>query len=108
MTKKILFFTKPHGVYVAGDVAGFDEVTAKKFAAVAVPYNPEIHDLKKKPADPASAPDVVAALADIAAREAAVTLREAAVGDPAELVDPAVKDGKAAIGEPPKMTGGKA
>jgi hypothetical protein len=109
MTKKILFFTKPHGVYVAGDVAGFDPAVAAKLSAVAVAYDPEVHDRKNKPADPAATSGLDAKLADLAEREADVLRREAALaGLPAgEAIEPAVKDASKGAGEPPKVTASK-
>ena len=79
--KVILKFTKAHGVYVPGDVAGFEPVTAERFVAaqVAVKFDKAEHGTGKVVGDRGASPELTAALADLQAREDAVAKREAAL-----------------------------
>lgn len=107
-------FIRAHGVYNAGEVAGFDAQTCANLilAKAAVAYVPE-----DQPKD--AAPDVLAQLqermAELDAREAELAAREAAVaGAPAPVVadtgksadaEGAGKNAAPAGGEPPKQGG---
>jgi hypothetical protein len=101
MSKVILQFTKGHGRYVKGDVAGFDSVTAQKLRGVTMPYNA---------AAKAAVVEVNALDArekELAARELDFETRLAAVGGLSALAtepaagDPPVQGNKAAAGDPP-------
>lgn len=104
-------FIRAHGVYNAGEVAGFDAQTCANLimAKVAVAYVPE-----DQPKD--AAPDVLAQLqervAELDAREAKLAALEAAAGKaapaPADAAKPAEpedagKNSAPAGGEPPKQ-----
>jgi hypothetical protein len=84
MTNKVILkFTNAHGVYVPGDVAGFEPVTAERFIAAkaAVKFNKEEHSTGKVVGDPGASPEMTAALADLKEREEAVAAREEALVD---------------------------
>lgn len=79
--KVILKFEQAHGVYVPGDVAGFEQATAERFIAakVAVKFDKAEHGTGKVVGDPGASPELTAALADLNAREAALAAREEAL-----------------------------
>ncbi|EBA11788.1 hypothetical protein RCCS2_17706 [Roseobacter sp. CCS2] len=73
-----MFFTKAHGIYVPGDIAGFDPDMAEKLKAVAEKYDPKKHSRKKPNAEVATA-EINARTSELDAREAALAEREAAL-----------------------------
>lgn len=105
--KVILKFNKAHGVYVPGDVAGFEQGTAERFIAakVAVRFNKDEHGTGKVVGDPGASPEMTAALADLKAREEAVAAREEALVNvvAGQVVEKSGKtDSKVENGAPPK------
>lgn len=98
MSKVILEFTKGHGRYVKGDVAGFDEERAEKLRAVTKPYD-------EKAKEKVLEIDVLAKReADLARREQELELRLAAEasGDAPKATDAS----SAKAGDPPAQGGG--
>jgi hypothetical protein len=106
MAKNILKFTKPYGIYVVGDVAGFSDAMAEKLRGVAVPYDKKKHDLKADVGgmDPR---DLERQLQAIAEREVAVAMREAALSEPGAITPPpgGVVPVAVAAGDPVALTG---
>ncbi|KQI66962.1 hypothetical protein AN189_18070 [Loktanella sp. 3ANDIMAR09] len=104
MTDKVIMkFTKAHGVYVPGDVAGFDPVRAAKLQAVARPFDPEKDDLRKVSPGGISDAELTAGLQDLAAREAAVAEREAELAAKLAALESAggAGTGEKTAGDPP-------
>jgi hypothetical protein len=123
MTNKVILkFTKAHGVYVPGDVAGFEPVTAERFIAakVAVKFDKAAHGTGKITGDPGASPELTAALADLNAREVALSKREEALvaaeadraavkagGADSSVAKPGKTDSTVENGAPPKTPASK-
>ncbi|MGB1388623.1 MAG: hypothetical protein ACPG61_07025 [Paracoccaceae bacterium] len=118
MSKVILKFTKSHGPYVKGDIAGFDPEKAAKLKGVTVAYVAKAEKamdaaLAKSIADGTFEKDARATMdelerraLDLKEREAALAEREAALDAPAGDGNGAT-DTKAADGKAKKAGGGE-
>jgi hypothetical protein len=119
--KTILKFTRAHGPYNKGDIAGFDAVkaTALQVRGLARPHDAEQAASMAQAADGLTGAELKAARAelvevadDLASREAALAKREAELDGSADVVDASrdaekVKDDSdtTAKGKPPVQGG---
>jgi hypothetical protein len=107
MSKVILQFTKGHGRYVKGDIAGFDSDTARKLRGVTMPYNAAANAANMVMAAVEEVNALDAREKELAAREAEFEARVAAAADISALAtepaagDPPAQGNKAAAGDPP-------
>ncbi len=97
MSKKVtMFFKKAHGIYVPGDIAGFDADQARQLGSAAEKYDPKKHS-KTKPTAEAFDAEMAARTSELDAREAALAEREAALETSA---DDQTKTGKPTTKKP--------
>ena len=119
MSKVVMKFFKGHGVYVAGDIAGFEPEKAAKLKSVARPYDAKSEAEQAKQMErigTAEARDMLAQAeadfaakaADLEAREAALAEREAALDGGAEGAATPAKGKASGKGEPPAQGGADA
>ncbi|WP_435988539.1 hypothetical protein [Sulfitobacter sp. SH24] len=117
MSKVVMKFFKGHGVYVAGDIAGFEPEKAAKLKSVARPYDEKAEAEQAKQMErigtveardmiAQAGADFAAKEADLQEREAALAAREAALNANGGVDETTPAKGKASgKGEPPAQGG---